>query len=131
MILTFHFHRVCFGPRDPADRSDRCWPILLKKLRIRGAAISLRRERTRVDPGLTCIQAHVRTLGQESQQSIHARVVRLVANKTAFLARGDKIGMAQGLEVKGQRVGWDVQAFRKSTGSEAFRGNLNEKPVHL
>jgi len=65
-------------------------------------------------------------LGQESKQCIHLLVVRRVVNETALLACQDKISMAQGLEVKRQRIGWDVQTFRKLARREAFRAGLNE-----
>jgi len=48
------------------------WPLLaysVEKLQIRAGAILLRRERTKVNPGLTCIQADVRTPSEASSAS--------------------------------------------------------------
>ena len=39
--------------------------------------------------------------------------------------------MAQGLEVKRQRIRWDVQTFCELTRRKAFRAGLNEKPIDL
>jgi hypothetical protein len=47
------------------------------------------------------------------------------------LARQDQVGVAQGLEVKGQGVGWDAYTFRKVTRRDTFRASLNEQPINL
>jgi hypothetical protein len=69
-------------------------------------------------------------LRQIAEQGIHRFVLRGVDHRATIAADGDQPGHAQPVEMKGQRVGRQVECLGHLPGGHAFRTGLHQQPKH-
>jgi len=70
-------------------------------------------------------------LGQIRQECIHPVISRCVDHRPAFTAHCHKTGHPEAVEVKGQRVGSEIEGLGDLSRSHAFRPSPNKQPEHV